>query len=215
VGVSETRRRILDTARKLFNEDGLSRVGVRDVARALEMSPGNLAYHFPTKDDLVEALVVELYELNLATVFADMPTTSMSIETLYRLATGAMRNMIGYRFVLLGYADAVSRSRRLRKLEAALGDKRRERHEAMLGALVEGGWVEREALARSDVIYEQSTMISSGWMSIAAVRGWTDREAIPHFAKLGCALLDPHCTPKGKKQMRRVLSGELDAGAVS
>lgn len=209
--MSETRRRILETARRLFNEEGLSRVGVRDVARALEMSPGNLAYHFPTKDDLVEALVVELHELNLATVFADVPSP-MSIETLYRLAVGAMRNMTAYRFVLLGYADAVSRSRRLRKLEATLGEKRRARHDGMLAALVEGEWVEREALARSATLYEQSAMISSGWMSIAAVRGWTDREAIPHFAKLGCALLEPHCTPKGKKQMRRVLSGELDGG---
>lgn len=209
--MSETRRRILETARRLFNEEGLSRVGVRDVARALEMSPGNLAYHFPTKDDLVEALVVELHELNLATVFADVPSP-MSIETLYRLAVGAMRNMTAYRFVLLGYADAVSRSRRLRKLEATLAEKRRARHDGMLAALVEGEWVEREALARSATLYEQSAMISSGWMSIAAVRGWTDREAIPHFAKLGCALLEPHCTPKGKKQMRRVLSGELDGG---
>ncbi|HEY1955152.1 MAG TPA: TetR family transcriptional regulator [Polyangiaceae bacterium] len=212
--MSDTRRRILDTARRLFNEEGLSRVGVRDVARALEMSPGNLAYHFPTKDDLVEALVVELCELNLATVFADIPSP-MSIETLYRLAMGAMRNMVAYRFVLLGYADAVSRSRRLRKLEATLGEKRRARHEVMLAAMVEGEWIEREALARSEVLYEQSTMISSGWMSVAAVRGWTDRAAIPHFAKLGCALLEPHCTPKGKKQMRRVLAGELDAKGES
>jgi AcrR family transcriptional regulator len=209
--MSETRRRILDTSRKLFNEEGLSRVGVRDVARALEMSPGNLAYHFPTKDDLVEALVVELCELNLATVFAEMPSP-MSIETLYRLASGAMQNMVAYRFVLLGYADAVSRSRRLRKLEATLAEKRRARHDVMLAALVLGEWVEHEVIVRSEVIYEQSVMISSGWMSIAAVRGWTDRQAIPHFAKLGCALLEPHCTPKGKKQMRRVLSGELDGG---
>jgi len=212
--MSETRRRILDTARRLFNEAGVSRVGVREVARALEMSPGNLAYHFPTKDDLVEALVVELHELNLATVFADMPR-AMSIETLYRLATGAMRNMIPYRFVLLGYADAVSRSRPLRKLEATLAEKRRARHDMMLAALALGDWIERDALGRSETLYEQSTMISSGWMSIAAVRGWRDREAIPHFAKLGCALLEPHCTPKGKKQMRRVLSGELDAGGES
>jgi AcrR family transcriptional regulator len=211
MSVSETRRRILDTARRLFNEEGLSRVGVRDVARALEMSPGNLAYHFPTKDDLVEALVVELHELNLATVFAGMPA-SMSIETLYRLATGAMRNMVAYRFVLLGYADAVARSRRLRKLEATLADKRRARHDMMLAALAEEGWIERDALGRSETLYEQSAMISSGWMSVAAVRGWTDKEAIPHFAKLGCALLEPHCTPKGNKQMRRVLSGEIDGG---
>src|SRR4029078_1104968 len=99
----DTRRRILDTARSMFNEEGLARVGVRDIARALEMSPGNLAYHFATKDDLVAALVIELPELNLATVFADVPE-DFSLATLYTLAVGAMRNMLGYRFVLLSYA---------------------------------------------------------------------------------------------------------------
>ncbi len=207
----DTRRRILDTARRMFNEEGLPRVGVRDIARAVDMSPGNLAYHFATKDDLVEALVTELYELNLATVFADMPE-DFSLATLYELAVSAMRNMLAYRFVLLSYADAVRLSPKLRALEKTLGEKRRERHDAMLAALVRNEWVERSVLARSDVIYEQGLMISSGWLAIAAVRGWSDEKAILHFAKLGCALLEPWCTAKGARMMRRLLAGEFDAG---
>src|SRR4051812_21680632 len=39
---------------------------------------------------------MELSELNLATAFADLPS-AMSIETLYRIATAAMRNMVAYR----------------------------------------------------------------------------------------------------------------------
>lgn len=207
----DTRRRILDTARTMFNDEGLARVGVRDIARAVDMSPGNLAYHFATKDDLVEVLVTELVDLNLATVFADMPS-DFSLATLYELAVGAMRNMLAYRFVLLGYADALRRSPKLRALEKTLGEKRRERHDVMLGALVHGAWVERRVLARSDVIYEQGAMISSGWLAAAAVRGWSDDKAIPHFAKLGCALLEPWCTAKGERMMRRVLAGDLDGG---
>jgi AcrR family transcriptional regulator len=60
--VADTRQRILDIARHLFNQRGLNQVGVRDVARAVGISAGNLAYHFPTKDDLVEALANERFE---------------------------------------------------------------------------------------------------------------------------------------------------------
>lgn len=195
----------------MFNDEGLSRVGVREIARALGMSPGNLAYHFATKDDLVEALVLELYELNLATVFAEMPA-DFSLVTLYEVASGAMRNMLGYRFVLLGYIDAVRASPKLRSLEKSLAEKRRARHDAMLDALVRGEWLESRARARSDVLYEQGAMISSGWLVIATMRGWSDAKAILHYAKLGCALLEPWCTAKGARVMRKILAGDFDEG---
>ena len=209
--MGDTRRRILDVARRMFNDEGLSRVGVREIARALEMSPGNLAYHFATKDDLVEALVMELHELNLATVFAEMPA-DFSLVSLYEAAVGAMRNMLGYRFVLLSYVDAVRVSPKLRTLERQLAEKRRARHDAMLDALVHGGWIESRALARSEVLYEQGAMISSGWLANATMRAWSDEKAILHYAKLGCALLEPWCTPKGERVMKKLLAGDFDGG---
>jgi AcrR family transcriptional regulator len=86
--MGDTRQRILDTARGLFNESGLSRVGVREIARALEMSPGNLAYHFPTKDELVAALVKELHARVNADVGAGM-AAEPSLAGFYRAAQAA------------------------------------------------------------------------------------------------------------------------------
>lgn len=209
--MSATQQRILEVARKLFNEHGLHRVGVRDIARAADMSAGNLAYHFQTKDDLVAALVMELHELNQRAIFSELPT-EFTLATLYRSAVAAMRNMLQYRFVLLSYVDAVTASPQLQAFEASLQRKRRQRHDTMLEALIEGCYVERRSRTRSDVIYEQSTMISSGWLGAAALRGWSDERAVLHFAKLGIALLEPHCTLRGKRQMRKIQSGDFDGG---
>lgn len=207
--VADTRQRILDIARRLFNGRGLNHVGVRDVARAVGISAGNLAYHFPTKDDLVEALLLELHELNKRTAFATLPD-DFSLTTLYRTAVAAMRNMLPYRFVLLSYVDAVRASPRLQALEAGLAKKRRARHDRMLDLLIGNRQLSARTVERSDVLYEQSMMISSGWLRAAALRGWSDARAVLHFAKLGCALLEPHCTPSGARQMRRILDGALD-----
>jgi AcrR family transcriptional regulator len=212
--MSETRQRILDTARGLFNERGLHRVGVRDIARATGMSPGNLAYHFPTKDGLVSALMLELYELNARTVFADLPA-DFSVVTLYRAAVGAMRNMLVYRFVLLSYVDAVMVSPALREFEAEFQAKRRQRSEAMMVRLAQNDYLDARAFAaRADLLHEQGEMISSGWLAADARRPGrrSDEAVVLHYAKVGCALIEPYCTPKGARQMRQILAGKHDAG---
>jgi AcrR family transcriptional regulator len=209
--VSDTRRRILDTALRLFNEQGLGRIGVRDVARAAGISAGNLSYHFATKDELVAALVLELHEVNQQQIFVALPP-GFSLVALYRSAVAAMRNMLAYRFVLLSYVDAVGASPPLAALEADLARRRWHRHREMLALLVDNGFVERAVSARSERLWEQGALIASGWLAAATVRGWSDERAVLHFAKLGCALLESWCTPKGARQLRRILAGDEDGG---
>ena len=211
--MNDTRRHVLDTARTLFNRQGLYRVGVRDVARAAGLSAGNLSYHFATKDDLVAAVVLELHQLTQREIFAALPP-DFSLVTLYRSATMAMRFMLGYRFVLLSYVDAVAASPKLAALDRELRRRRWHRHQQMLRLLVENRFVERAANARSERIWEQGAMISSGWLAAATLRGWSDERAVLHYAKLGCALLEPWCTPKGARQLRRILAGDEDKKRV-
>jgi AcrR family transcriptional regulator len=47
-------------------------VGIREIARQLELSPGNVSYHFPTKEALVAALIEEGHAENNALVAAPM-----------------------------------------------------------------------------------------------------------------------------------------------
>lgn len=51
--------KILDTARRLFNEKGFSQISLRMLADELDISPGNLTYHYKKKDDIVMALYEE------------------------------------------------------------------------------------------------------------------------------------------------------------
>ncbi|MEQ9507350.1 MAG: TetR/AcrR family transcriptional regulator [Hyphomonas sp.] len=52
----KTRDRILEVSLLLFNEEGESALSSVDVANALEISPGNLYYHFKGKDAINRAL---------------------------------------------------------------------------------------------------------------------------------------------------------------
>ena len=52
----KTRDRILEVSLLLFNEEGESGLSSVDIANALEISPGNLYYHFKGKDAIIRAL---------------------------------------------------------------------------------------------------------------------------------------------------------------
>ncbi len=56
-----TAQRILEAARKLFNERGIMHVRLQHIADKAHLSVGNLAYHFRNKEAIVQALYVPLH----------------------------------------------------------------------------------------------------------------------------------------------------------
>ncbi len=57
----QTRNRILETARRLFNQQGFDRVSMRILAKECGMAVGNLTYYYPHKEDLVAALMQDAF----------------------------------------------------------------------------------------------------------------------------------------------------------
>jgi len=65
----DTKRRILTTAIRLFNELGSGQVSTVRIARELGISPGNLYYHYRNKQDIIRAIFREImdhHEIRLA-----------------------------------------------------------------------------------------------------------------------------------------------------
>ncbi len=52
-----TRERIIEMSIRLFNEQSTGAVSTNHVAEALEMSPGNLYYHFRNKEEIIRAIL--------------------------------------------------------------------------------------------------------------------------------------------------------------
>jgi AcrR family transcriptional regulator len=52
-----TRERIIEMAIRLFNEQSTGAVSTNHIAGALEMSPGNLYYHFRNKEEIIRAIL--------------------------------------------------------------------------------------------------------------------------------------------------------------
>ena len=89
---------ILDTALKLFNEQGTSAVSTNHIAEAAGISPGNLYYHFRNKEAIIHDLFERLFDLWDVT-FALPPESAPTLEDAKALIRANFVIMGQYRFV--------------------------------------------------------------------------------------------------------------------
>jgi len=57
-----TKQRILDASVRLFNEYGVDSVRLQQIAEEIGISVGNLAYHFKTKDAIIESVFEQVLD---------------------------------------------------------------------------------------------------------------------------------------------------------
>ncbi len=96
----KTRDRILETALRLFNQEGLAKVSTNRIATELEISPGNLYYHFKSKEQLVEWLFRRL-EKEIAP-FTESSASLAALDDVWLTLHLTFETVEKYRFV---YAD--------------------------------------------------------------------------------------------------------------
>lgn len=56
----DTKQRILDAALQLFNEAGFVNVRLHQIAERGNMSVGNMAYHFPNKEEILQGIYSQI-----------------------------------------------------------------------------------------------------------------------------------------------------------
>jgi AcrR family transcriptional regulator len=99
----KTRDRILDTSLALFNEEGEAGTTTIDIANEMDISPGNLYYHFKGKDQIIAELFQQ-YELGMshtltAPIERPLSTGRGSTEDNWYYLYVVMEEMYQYRFL--------------------------------------------------------------------------------------------------------------------
>ncbi len=128
-----TRERILETSLALFNRLGEPNVTTADVADEMNISPGNLYYHFRNKDEIIGELFAA-YEAEVAPLLATPAARAPGIEDLWLLLHLVFERMTAYRFLFRDLDEIASRIRRIAVAHADLA----ARAQATVIALCEG-----------------------------------------------------------------------------
>lgn len=94
-----TKDKIADTALLLFNTIGMESVTVRDIASKMKISVGNLSYHFPKKDSIIELLYDNLVK-ELDNLTALIHVKKPGVKLIYDTIQESFTILYKYRFLL-------------------------------------------------------------------------------------------------------------------
>jgi len=90
--VADTKRRILGAANAEYAENGIEDTSMQAVARRADVAPGTVLYHYPTPEDLADA-VVETWIDEIGMPTADAIDSGVDLQTRVRTLIGLLYEM--------------------------------------------------------------------------------------------------------------------------
>ncbi len=151
-----TRERILETSLKLFNEFGEPNVTTTIIADEMNISPGNLYYHFSNKDEIVNTIFAD-FEKEMDAILLSPLKREPNVEDIWLFLHLVFELMWKYRFVYRDLNDILSKNRIVEThFKRILEDSIKIAHRLGLGMRAAGELAaadrEIEALAKNMVL---------------------------------------------------------------
>jgi len=171
----QTRQRILDTSLAMFNTQGEPNVTTNHIADELEISPGNLYYHFRNKDDIIEHLFAR-YEERMDSALAAPSGRLPELEDIWLQLHLVFECIWDYRFLYRDLVEILSRNRRLRMRFARILKRADDRAHLVMRGLSQAG-VMRASADELDAAATNILVLATFWLNYASARGDKDEHA--------------------------------------
>ena len=170
----DTRERILDTSLVMFNSLGESNVTTNHIADELEISPGNLYYHFRNKDDIIEHLFAR-YEARIDQVLVVPSDHLPGLEDLWLQLHAVYECIWDFRFLYRDLVDILARNRKLRMHFARILKRASDNATEVMRAMVRAG-VMRASADEIRATADNILVIATFWLNFSAARGERDEQ---------------------------------------
>ena len=192
--------RILNTALHLFNEYGSDAISIRDLAEKLDMSPGNLCYHYKNTDALIHALYFRLSDTSDAR-FVNHNEHSSTMQAFLELMNDTYVLIDEYRFIFLDIVRIIRRSPEIHVHYLQLLERRKLQMRALITQLIVDGFVNETILQEEHTgITDVAIILGDYWLSHAQLTGMQNNpDKIKHYLKINSTPLLPFLTPAGKE----------------
>ena len=170
----DTRERILDASLAMFNDQGEPNVTTNHIADGLEISPGNLYYHFRNKDDIIAHLFAR-YEARIDHAMVLPENHLPGLEDLWLQLHAVYDCIWDYRFLFRDLVDILMRNRKLRMHFARILKRAADNATEVMRALVRAG-VMRASADEIRATADNILVIATFWLNFSAVRGERDEQ---------------------------------------
>jgi AcrR family transcriptional regulator len=211
-----TAERILDITLDLFNRFGEPNVSTTLISAELNISPGNLYYHYPAKDELINALL-DRYERAL-TDLLHAADNVRQVEDAWLFFHMLFELIWQYRFLYRDLNDLLSKNRRLEThFQFVLKNKSRA-VQSVLDGLVRAQTA-RLSARDSEPLAASMVVLLTYWLSFEYVRD--PRKALePEGAAAALSrgtfhvlsLLMPYLEPAARERLFQIAGASRTAG---
>jgi len=164
----KTRDRILQTSLQLFNEHGEPRITTNHIADELDISPGNLYYHFRNKDDIIW-LLFQQFERQMDAALQVPERRVPNMEDMWLYLHLVFENIWEYRFFYRDLDNILSRNKKLRTHFRRIIERKVNTAVAICTGLADAGIMNATpddiaALARNIAV------IATYWLNFQSIR---------------------------------------------
>ena len=162
----KTRDRILHKSLELFNERGEPNVTTLLIADELDISPGNLYYHFKSKTDILTELF-DWFEIEMNALL-EVPDTPMDIEDQWFFLHLIFESIARYQFIYKDVVNVLGRHEKIKHRFQKIIRKKRSASLKILSSLQQQGSLQANQ-NELEALCENITLTATFWLNYSII----------------------------------------------
>lgn len=198
-----TKKRILNSALDLFNKDGVENVTTRHIAKAIGMSQGNLHYHYPNRNVVIQALFNQfLKDVQNAERFRD---NSFKKEDVIGSMKDNFKIMFEYRFLFKDNEVVWRRLPDIKKMILELFALKQEQILQLI-RLYRNEGIFREEISENQILFlaEQFIFTITSWLSAKEYLG-EEQDISEYYSRFLFRIWLPYLKDSEMKKWEQIL----------
>ena len=202
----KTKDKIIATAINLFNIHGTKAISTNHIAKEMDISPGNLYYHFGSKNDIIRS-ISDNFSNELGSVFKiQLDTISDFSSNLTSLFNRFFKIQQSYQFLFLEGVHLTRQDSRLLDNYTNLRNLIKKGYHELLSNLVKIKIMKKQSLNIIDDLLDAQWIIMWYWINHTILdRNTYDDFQIKKGIKLSFSIIKPQLTSIGKVAFDRTL----------
>ncbi len=201
----KTKDKILGVALRLFNERGISTISSRTISEEMGISYGNLCYHYPKKEDILQALYEQM-QAALNEQFENMKQEILSFNFKTQSLRGVMKVLQAYKFISLGMTQIMRENETIQKDALQQFEKRRNLLRNLVDFLIAQGYLNFERFSgHYNMLINTLLLILNSWIADAELfyQG-KNEDKIDYYLEMFYTTVRRSLTPKGLEAFEEV-----------
>jgi len=202
----KTKEKIIKTAVELFNNHGTQEITTNHIAKRINISPGNLYYHFKNKFDIIRS-ISDKFHIELKSVFKiEIKTINDFRENIISIYNGFFKIQKSYQFLFTEDVYLSSKDNILLKNYQQLRTAIKEDYNNILKDLINLKILKKKTLIIIDDLLDAQWIILWYWAnhSILDRIKYGDLQ-IQKGIKLSFSIITPHLTSVGRIEFKKTM----------